>query len=361
MSGIYVMNNKLYLIWLPVFALAIASCATSTPMINVVCEENNVGNSVVKWETAPIIEGSVSVYASLNPNSQDRTMPVGKANIADQRMTIVIDNPMQRYYYTMVFSKEYNIKVATRNVNIPTIQNFRDLGGYPSYQNQKNTRWGMLYRSARLDHGEVDCTQQLKDMGIKTIIDLRMPDEINHDSKLNKEFKVINIPISNKKVDELLHQIERLEANTDSVYNKVALLNRDFITSHTRDIKKIFNVLLDKNIYPAIIESTYGTRRAGLISALILTALGVDSNTIEDDYLLSNMYLNIPSFVRSAYSLPPSAQEALTVLLSARPEFYRSSISEMYRQYGSVAQFLHKAVGLNEKEIKKLQEILLDK
>lgn len=73
------------------------------------------------------------------------------ASISSGKMTIVTNDPSQRYYYLMVFNNKYHIKVATRNINIPGIQNFRDLGGYESANTGKSLRWGMIYRSAQID------------------------------------------------------------------------------------------------------------------------------------------------------------------------------------------------------------------
>lgn len=69
----------------------------------------------------------------------------------EREKTIVTNDPSQRYYYLMVFNNRYRVRVAARNVNIPGIQNFRDLGGYKSAETGKDTRWGMLYRSAQID------------------------------------------------------------------------------------------------------------------------------------------------------------------------------------------------------------------
>ena len=74
---------------------------------------------------APLIKGNVKVYASTDPNYIPEDSPVAMANIADQRMTIVTTDPTRRYYYTLVFNDKYRVKIATRNVNIPGIQNFR--------------------------------------------------------------------------------------------------------------------------------------------------------------------------------------------------------------------------------------------
>ena len=117
--------------WLTVL-LVLPSCSGTSPAISVVCEENNVGNCIIKWETAPVLKGQVKVYTSTSPEAIPEDSPIAMANISSGKMTIVTNDPSQRYYYLMVFNNKYRVKVATRNINIPGIQNFRDLGGYES-------------------------------------------------------------------------------------------------------------------------------------------------------------------------------------------------------------------------------------
>ena len=111
---------KNLLSWLTVLVL-FPSCSKTPPNISVVCEENNVGNCIIKWETAPLIHGQVKVYASANPELIPETMPIAAAPISEGKMVIVTDDPSRRYYYTMVFNNKYRVKVATRNINIPGI------------------------------------------------------------------------------------------------------------------------------------------------------------------------------------------------------------------------------------------------
>ena len=160
---------KNLLSWLTVLVL-FPSCSKTPPNISVVCEENNVGNCIIKWETAPLIHGQVKVYASANPELIPETMPIAAAPISEGKMVIVTDDPSRRYYYTMVFNNKYRVKVATRNINIPGIQNFRDLGGYRSSTTGKKVRWGMLYRSAQIDSLGCAARRELRNMGIRTII-----------------------------------------------------------------------------------------------------------------------------------------------------------------------------------------------
>ena len=102
-----------------VLAVLLPSCSGTAPHISVVCEENNVGNCIVKWEMAPLIKGNVKVYASTNPEDIPEDVPIAIANISDLKMTVITTDPTQRYYYMLVFGDKYRVKIATRNINIP--------------------------------------------------------------------------------------------------------------------------------------------------------------------------------------------------------------------------------------------------
>ena len=82
--------------------LILPSCTDMSPNISVVCEENNIGNCILKWETTPLIKGQVKVYASDNPEFIPEDNPVAMANISDIE-------PSLRSLYTMLLSDNYRV------------------------------------------------------------------------------------------------------------------------------------------------------------------------------------------------------------------------------------------------------------
>ena len=132
-----------------VLAVLLPSCNGTAPHISVVCEENNVGNCIVKWEMAPLIKGNVKVYASTNPNHIPEDVPVAEID---------------------------KLKPCSR--------------------------------------------KELKNIGIRTIIDLRSSVEANRQSPLQQAFKVIHIPIPTGDMEYILKGVQEQKIKSDICFDQ---------------------------------------------------------------------------------------------------------------------------------------------
>ena len=172
-------------------------------------------------------------------------------------------------------------------------------------------------------------------------------------------FNVVHIPLATGDMENILKGIREEKIKSDTVYRMVEQMNRDLIDKYTTEYRQIFDILLDKNSYPVVIHCSSGKGRTGIVSALVLAALGINEDIIMEDYRLSNDYFNIPSASKDAYQLPARSQEAITTLFSAREDFLNAAKEEAERRYGDIDSYLQKGIGLNKDEIKRLRSILL--
>lgn len=169
----------------------------------------------------------------------------------------------------------------------------------------------------------------------------------------------MHIPLATGDMEGILKGIREEKIKSDTVYRMVERMNRILIDQYTKEYRQIFDILLDKNSYPVVIHCSSGKGRTGIVSALVLAALGINEDIIMEDYRLSNDYFNIPSASKDAYQLPARSQEAITTLFSAREDFLNAAKEEAERRYGDIDSYLQKGIGLNKDEIKRLRSILL--
>ena len=88
----------------------------------------------------------------------------------------------------------------------------------------KDTRWGMLYRSAQIDSIPFCSRRELKNMGIRTIIDLRSEEERhNYPQFHDEDFNVLHLPIATGNMEHILQDIRDKKIETDTIYRLVAV------------------------------------------------------------------------------------------------------------------------------------------
>ena len=198
---------------------------------------------------------------------------------------------------------------------------------------------GLLFRSDLLYHLNPKEKALLRDNNIKVVIDLRSSDESEHLKDTNiKAIKFINNPMlpEHKEGDESPLKTITIKHMTlpdmENAYRELVGLDRKEAWSN------IFNILLNDNGGAVLYHCSAGKDRTGVLSAVILMALGIDKETIYQDYLLTN---EKPLYYKKlAETMDPESKEIFLDYFQAKKEYLDASFDEINKIYGSFDKFL---------------------
>ena len=237
--------------------------------------------------------------------------------------------------------------------------NFRDLGGYSAGNQQ--TVWRKLFRSQGLAQLTDNDLAILREIGIKTIIDFRGDSEIKAaPSRLPEGVNIIRLPIettnSNDTTLSIMERIARGDIDSLQAITFMEQANRSFVIDFIPQYRDFFKTLLQPDAYPIVFHCAAGKDRTGFAAALILSALGVDWNTVMDDYLLTNTYLIRSSIAPEA---PPEAMPAMRQLWGVRESYLLAARNQIISNYGSIDNYLQQAMGVGDAEKAQLRKYLL--
>ncbi len=165
------------------------------------------------------------------------------------------------------------------------INNMRDLGGIRT-KDGRVLRQGMLVRSANLSEAS---SEDLKD--VTTVIDLRTPKERDEAPDQCYNAQYLPIAIFESMVSGISHENESMTGRIP----KMTWLYEQLILQCRETFRKVVLEIMEHDYRSGAVlwHCTEGKDRCGLTTALILEILGVDRETIMEDYLRTNR-VNIP-------------------------------------------------------------------
>ena len=123
---------------------------------------------------------------------------------------------------------------------------------------------------------------------------------------------------------------------------------------------KIFKLLLKNNNKGILYHCSSGKDRTGILTAVILYALGFDKETIYKDYLLTN---ESPLYYKEHVpdTLNKEQKKIWLEYFEARKEYLDISFDEIDREFGSLDNFLIENCSLDDNKIQKLKDKYLNK
>ena len=180
-----------------------------------------------------------------------------------------------------------------RVLQIDGTLNFRDLGGYRA-SDGRTVVWGSIYRSAQLDRLSEQGIQQLADLNINTVVDLRFTDESAKYPTIaaavpNAEMLSWHAEQENDSGEKSQHMIrswrDSLDSNDPEQVREAMRVNYPHKLYTHRAIYRKMLLRLTTGNTPLIFHCAAGKDRTGVAAALILSLLGVNNDQIIEDYL----------------------------------------------------------------------------
>jgi protein-tyrosine phosphatase len=236
----------------------------------------------------------------------------------------------------------------TRLIGLNGTRNLRDLGGYPTVDGRQ-TRWRVLYRSDCLDQLDEAGQTWLIEAGLRTIVDLRGPQEVAEKP---------NVFATSGRVR--YRQVPFWEGPLPDGFDP------DLSNGYKRELDlcgerlcAIFGALLEPEALPALVHCAAGKDRTGIAVGLLLDAAGVARETIGQDYALSAECLG-PEYVaegRIWVAQIGREWERWAHSFETPPERMLKTLEYVDRQFGGTAAYLHRH-GLEASHLERLRHLL---
>ncbi|MFK7807855.1 MAG: tyrosine-protein phosphatase [Saprospiraceae bacterium] len=252
--------------------------------------------------------------------------------------------------------------VTERIVPMKGAINFRDLGGLPAGEN-RIVRWGRIFRSDKLSDLTKKDLKYMSDLDIKAVCDFRNDIEVEKDrDRLPEGVKYYQFAIADKEGKE--HKRIKKEVLSKRLKGKAAkeyfgYIMTAFADSVATDFKPVIELLLneEEKDVPLLYHCTGGKDRTGLMSIVILSALGVEKEVVKNEYLMSNFYRFEENKKKSRRArLVGIDTETSSYAFAVQEEYFDRVFDVIENKYGGMDNYLELKFNLNEERRNELKK-----
>lgn len=271
------------------------------------------------------------------------------------------------------------VTVEEQTINMTTISNARELGGYKT-KDGKTIREGVLLRTAALsDASREELASLIHNYHLAAVIDMRASYELAEDPEpelegvLQYNFRIMDEQMMAGRAAAIADLL--MDPNVDPMKRMTAILENgvvsdqmyvEFLQGETgkAGFRDFFRVLLETPEGNAVLwHCTNGKDRTGVAAMLLLGLLNVDEQTIMDDFLLTNAFFE-PQITAMREQLTPYIQnevmleELLVTGKGVYAPYMQNAIDYIKDNYGDFSGYAKAELGLTDADIVKLQSCL---
>ena len=226
-----------------------------------------------------------------------------------------------------------------RHVGLETCFNFRDLGGYDTVDGRQ-TRWNAVYRSDSLHRLSGADLESARELGLRTVIDLRATAELERHGRFAHADDVAfhHLPM----IEEGSVHFTPLRPDDPEPVPGVGYV--DMATTGRASIAAALRVI-GHGEHPVVFHCAAGKDRTGMVSELLLSSLGVPDQLIGADYHLSERAIR-PALAWAEENDPETVTEIARLpawAFRAREPTVLAFLDMLRDRHGSIETYLFDA------------------
>lgn len=255
-----------------------------------------------------------------------------------------------------------------KNLKLRGANNVRDFGGIVNREG-KTVRYGCFLRGNALNKLKKSDVRVLREQyRLSSVIDLRTAQEAAEKPDISME-GVINYPIpvfseatagiTRERSVNSLEILDRVPEFTELYEHMV----RDEYSR--KQLSRVFELILNKPDGEGMLwHCTQGKDRCGFVSALFLTLLDVDEETVFEDYLFTNTASSFDEkkycFLVYLFTRDRERVAKVKRIYTADRAYLDAAFSAARELYGSVDGFLREGLGISDDDKAAFKEKYLE-
>lgn len=265
-----------------------------------------------------------------------------------------------------------------QSIGLTRIVNARELGGYISEDGRKVKRGVLLRTGALSGMTEADRTCLMEQYHLTDVIDFRTsfecaaaPDPVMYPVAYHP-IRILDEQGSQTAgmaaaatgagfpLEKLVEYIKSGKVHPEDMYVDIVQS-----AASKEGYRKFFECLLEHKEGALLWHCSAGKDRTGLGAAFLLTILGVNRQTVLEDYSLTNVYfqdiLKKMEIQLASFGLTEAEMEVMRAVAGGvNPAYLEKALDTIEEQYGSLEWYLEKELGITEEKRLKLQEMYLE-
>ncbi|WP_406354474.1 GNAT family N-acetyltransferase [Streptomyces sp. NBC_00658] len=240
-----------------------------------------------------------------------------------------------------------------RHIPFAQLHNFRDLGGYQA-EDGSTVRRGRLFRSDSLSKLEGADWDRFLSLGIRTVVDLRYPWEIEAKGRVPAH---PSLAYHNQSIEHRPYDQSALAPDV-APGPYLAARYAEVAKDGTKEIRETLELIATAGEGPVVFHCASGKDRTGLVAALILSLLGVPERTIVEDFTLTG--LATARLVADWRAANPDRELTWPGYGQAPAEVMTLFLADLNSRYGSIQSYVTQILGLDTTFISALRANLLE-